>query len=153
MITHRILEDYSEDNFRLFAIHSNVEDYAMAYGLNGALKLRLKRTQSDFDLDKHITFPCFEWKDEFQDVSWNLLSNSSTTRALGRPGELFSDEPTVNLHYLIPEHKDADYVLRTEITPQQETEEILAAILAIPRVITVYEIDTATLKSKENLIF
>lgn len=153
MITHRILEDFSEDNFRLFAIHSNVEDHAIAFGLNGALKLRLKRTRSDFDLDEQVTFPCFEWKDELQDITWHLMCNSSTTRGTGNPGELFPDEPTLNLHYLIPEYKDADYVLRTEVTQELETEEILTAIHAIPHVITVYEIDTATLKSKENLIF
>lgn len=153
MITHRILEDYSEDNFRLFAIHSNVEDHAMAYGLNGALKLRMKRAQSDFDLDQQVTFPFFEWKDELQDITWHLICNSSTTREIGNPGELFPDEPRLNRHYLIPEFKDADYVLRTEVAEEMETEEILTAILAIPHVITVYEIETATLKSKENLIF
>ncbi len=153
MITHRILEDYSEDNFRLFAIHSNVEDYAMAYGINNALKLRLKRAHSDFDLDKYITFPCFEWKDELQDITWHLLCNSSTTRERSNPGELFPDEPTVNLHYLIPEYKDADYVLRTEGGTEQLTEEVLKGVLAIPHVITAYEIETTILKSKENLIF
>ncbi len=153
MITHRILEDFSEDNFRLFAIHSNVEDHAMAFGLNGALKIRLKRTPSDFDLDKQIAFPCFEWKDELQDISWHLLCNSSTTREKGKLGELFPDQHTINLHYLIPEYKDADYVLRAEGGPEQLTEEILSAVLAIPHVITVYEIETTTLKSKENLIF
>ena len=153
MITHRILEDFSEDSFRLFAIHSNVEDHAMAYGLNSALKLKLKRAHSDLDLDEQVTFPCFEWKDELQDITWHLLCNSSTTREMGKPGELFSDEPTLNLHHLIPEYKDADYVLRTEVTQELQTEEILTSILALPHVVTVYEIETATLKSKENLIF
>ncbi|MBT8320528.1 MAG: IPExxxVDY family protein [Eudoraea sp.] len=153
MITHRILEDYSEDEFRLFAIHSNVEDYAMAFALNRALKLKLRRSKLDYDLNNLIAFPCFEYKDEMQDLSWHLLCNTSITRESHNLGNLFPDEHAVNRHYLVPEFKDADYILRTELGMQMQTGVISNAILAIPHVITVYEIDTETLKSKENLIF
>ena len=153
MITHRILEDYSEDQFCLFAIHSNAEDYAMAFALNQALKLKLKRSRSDYDLNNLIAFPCFEWKDEVQDLSWHLLSNISITRESHNLGNLFPDEHAVNHHYLIPEFKEADFILRAEQGMQAQSGELSNAILAIPHVITVYEIDTETLKSKENLIF
>ena len=153
MITHRILEDYSEDQFCLFAIHSNVEDHAMAFALNQALKLKLKRSQSDYDLNHLISFPCFEWQDEIQDLSWHLLCNTSITRESQLLGDLFPNELTENRHYLIPEFKDADFILRTELGMQEEAGMISNKILAIPHVITAYEIDTETLKSKENLIF
>ena len=153
MITHRILEDYSEDQFCLFAIHSNVEDYAMAFALNQALKLKLRRSQSDYDLNNLISFPFFEWQDEIQDISWHLLCNTSITRDSQLLGNLFPDELTENRHYLIPEFKDADYILRTELGMQEAASTISNKILAIPNVITAYEIDVETLKSKENLIF
>lgn len=153
MITHRILEDFSEDQFRLFAIHSNVEDFAMAYALNQALKLRLKRAKADYDLNEHTAFPFFEWKDELQDVNWHLLCNASMSSESLAIGDLFPDESAGSRHYLIPEFKDADYVLRTETDTEDKIREINNAILAIPHVITVYEIDTTRLKSKENLIF
>ena len=153
MITHRILEDFCEDQFRLFAIHSNVEDFAMAYALNQKLKLRLRRAKADYDLNEHIAFPYFEWKDELKDVNWHLLCNTSDSSESHKLGDLFPDESTVNRHYLIPEFKDADYVLRTETETEDEIREISNAMLAIPHVITVYEIDTTKLKSKENLIF
>jgi hypothetical protein len=153
MITHRILEDYSEDQFRLFAIHSNVEDHAMAFALNQALKLKLRRSPSDYDLNNQVSFPCFEWQDEVQDISWYLLCNTSITRESQSLGNLFPDELTENRHYLVPEYKDADYLLRTESEIQKEAGEISSKILAIPHVITAYEIDTEALKSKENLIF
>ena len=153
MITHRILEDYSEEEFRLFAIHSNVEDYAMAFALNQALKLNLKRSRLDYDLTHLISFPFFEWKDEVQDIEWHLLCNTSSTRESLQMGNLFPDELTVNRHYLIPEFKDADYILRTDLGKQGKAGAISNKILAIPHVITAYEIETETLKSKENLIF
>ena len=153
MITHRILEDYSDDQFRLFAIHSNLEDHAMAFALNQALKLKLRRSQSDHDLTNLISFPCFEWEDEIQDLNWHLLCNISITRESQSLGNLFPDELTENRHFLIPEFKDADYILRTELGTQEKAGEISNTILAIPQVITAYEIDTETLKSKENLIF
>lgn len=153
MITHRILEDYFEEAFRLFAIHSNAEDYAMAFALNGGLKLGLKRSSTDFDLYQNIAFPCFEWKDELQDINWHLLCNSSSTEEGGNLGDLFPNEPSVNRHYLVPEYRDADFILRTEVGAEQPAEEIIAAILNIPHVIAVYEIDTVRLKSKQNLIF
>jgi hypothetical protein len=153
MITHRILEDYSDDQFRLFAIHSNAEDYAMAFALNKALKLKLRRSVSDYDLNKLVSFPCFEWKDELQDLSWHLLCNTCITRESHNLGNLFPDEQAVNRHYLIPEFKDADFILRAEQGMQVQSGKLNNAILAIPHVITVYEIDTEILKSKENLIF
>ncbi len=153
MITHRILEDYFEEAFRLFAIHSNAEDYAMAFALNDSLNLRLKRSHKDYDLYGNIAFPCFEWKDEFLDMNWHLICNSSSTVENGILGNLFPDEPVVHWHYLVPEFKDADFILRTEVGTETPAEEIISTILNIPHVIAVYEIDTASLKSKENLIF
>ncbi len=153
MITHRILEDYSEDQYCLFAIHSNVEDYAMAFALNQALKLKLRRSRSDYDLNNLVSFPFFEWEDEIQDISWHLLCNTSTTKESRQLGILFPNELTVNRHYLIPEYKDADYILRTELGMHEKPDSISNKILAIPHVITAYEIDTEALKSKENLIF
>lgn len=153
MITHRILEDYGEEQFRLFAIHSNVEDHAMAFALNQALKLKLKRSRSDYDLTHLVSFPYFEWKDDIQDLEWHLLCNKSVSSESHQMGNLFPDELTVNKHYLIPEFKDADYILRTELGTQEKAGVINNKILAIPHVITAYEIETETLKSKENLIF
>ena len=124
----------------------------MAYALNQALKLRLRRPREDYDLNEHLAFPYFEWKDDLQDVNWHLLCNTSISRESHELGDLFPGESTGNRHYLIPEFKDADYVLRTETDREDEIREISNAILAIPHVITVYEIDTTELKSKENLI-
>ncbi|MCX2718384.1 IPExxxVDY family protein [Lentiprolixibacter aurantiacus] len=153
MITHRIFDDYSEEDFSLFAIHSNVEDHAMAFALNQALKLKLKRSRSDYDLNNLVSFPCFEWKDEVQDLNWHLLCNSGVSSGSQQMGNLFPDELTVNRHYLIPEFKDADYILRMELGMHEQAAVISNKILAISHVITAYSINTEKLKSKENLIF
>jgi len=47
-----VMEDLWEDlldetEFSLFAIHTNLEDYALAYALNKTFGLHLKRTHED----------------------------------------------------------------------------------------------------------
>ena len=43
MITlHKFSDDFCEENYVLIALHCGLEDYALAYGLNKALKINLK---------------------------------------------------------------------------------------------------------------
>jgi len=152
-ITHRILDDLYEESFALLAIHSGMQGHSLAYTLNQSLKIQLKRAKEDLDFAEDIFFPYFEWKDEFNDVSWKLIANHSSKEvSIGSEG-LFGSETAYKVHHLVPEHKDVDYFLKVEPEMSEVNETALKAILSIPKVVTAYHVDAETTKSKQNLIF
>ena len=58
MITlHKFSDDFCEENYVLIALHSNLEDYALAYALNDALKISLERSKTDLDISNETSFP------------------------------------------------------------------------------------------------
>lgn len=150
---HKISGDFYEDSFALIALHSSLEDYAMAYALNLYLKSNLSRTAIDLDLSQKISFPIFEWKDRANDRYWTLLPNNSNTEEQVDQSGLFRNEPALTLHHLVPEHRDVDYFLKIERDDPEMDEDLVRSILSIPNVVTAYTVEANTLKSKNNLIF
>ncbi|MDM9631227.1 IPExxxVDY family protein [Robiginitalea sp. M39] len=150
------MEDLWEDLldetvFSLFAIHSNLEDYAMAYAINAAFGLHLKRTREDLELNAHGLFVVFEWKDETAYREWTLFKNSGSEYGAGSSTGLFKDEPEVKRRSLIPEKREVDFFLKLE--GDEQNLGILPSLLSIPRVSTAYRLETAKLKSRYNLIY
>ncbi len=150
---HKITDDLFEDSYTLVALHSSMEDHAMVYGINLCLKSSLKRLSEDLDLTRHISFPIFEWKDNITDSYWTLFVNNVIQEENLVRTDLFKNEPSYMTHCLVPEYKDADYLLKIEHDDDNVEEEIVKTLLTIPKVITAYILDTDKLKSKNNLIF
>ncbi len=150
---HKILEDFYEDAFVLVALHSSLEDYAIAYTLNSSLKSNLKRTKTDLDITAKVSFPVFEWRDIINDRYWTLLNNNCIEEATTAQSGLFEQEPSYTNHYLVPELKDVDYFLKIEQDEENFQEGIVKTLLSLPNVVTAYAVDANTLKSKKNLIF
>lgn len=151
--THKILNDFCEETFSLLALHSSIEDYSLVYAINTCLKSNLKRSKKDLDMSENISFPIFEWKDEFNDQYWTLITNKSTREENLNRNDLFQDEVSLSFHYLVPEHKDVDFFLKIEQADAEIEDEVLKLILTIPKMITAYSMDTTNLKSKHNLIY
>lgn len=151
--THKILDDFYEESFTLFALHSSLEDYAVAYALNRYLKSRFTRLRTDLDIAKDISFPIFEWKDELNDRYWTLISNNLRKEEKRTYHDLFMNEPSYTTYHLIPEYKDVDYIIKIEGELTTADEALLKTLGNIPEVIATYALDTNKLKSKKNLIF
>ena len=150
---YKISEDISMDAVSLIAIHSNLEDYALAYSINQCFKSNFKRTRTDLEISKDVSFPIFEWKDSISDECRTLITNKKVIMESLNEDGLFKNEPLYIRHYLIPEYKDVDYFLRIELETIEEEKDIIKLILTIPKVITAYTVETTELKSKNNLIF
>lgn len=150
---YKINEDFYDDSFLLIAIHSSLDDYAMAYHLNQTLKANFKRSNNDFDLSENSSFPWFDWVDQFHDRYWVLIANQSTKQELLVNNDLFQNETTYSRPRLVPEYKDVDYFLKIEDEEGLESGEIVKILTKIPKVIAVYTVGTEKLKSKKNLIF
>lgn len=156
-----ILEDEFREDFSLLAIHCSSDAYKMAYLLNRNLGLKLHRRRTDLDFSKHgleISFPWFEFEDEQEYVTYDLLANKFRTVAARTvaSGGLFGsdDSEEIITEHLIPELKKVDYLLKissdSNATPLRK---LLHNINEINEVISVYSVEMDTLKSKHNLIF
>lgn len=149
---HKISEEFYEDTFTLIALHSSLEDYAMVYALNQCLKSKFRRTPEDLELSDHLYFPIFEWKDISNDRYWTLITNNAIREEQMTRVDLFENEPSFTKLQVIPEYKEADYLLKIEHDGNLE-ENLMTSLLSIPKVITAYTIEVDGLKSKTNLIF
>ncbi|MFT6370671.1 MAG: hypothetical protein ACJAWH_001755 [Maribacter sp.] len=150
---YKINEDFYDDSFLLIAIHSALEDYAIVYHLNQALKAKFKRSKNDFDLSENSSFPWFDWVDQFNDRYWVLIANQSTKQELLVNNDLFQNETTYNSPLLVPEYKEVDYFLKIEEEEGLESDVIVKILTKMPKVMTAYMVGTDKLKSKKNLIF
>ncbi|WP_276388825.1 IPExxxVDY family protein [Eudoraea chungangensis] len=150
--TLKFSDEFYEEDFSLFAIHSDLEDYALAYSLNLMLDIRLKRSLIDIDISGQSSFPCYEWKDAINERNWSLIVNTSIKEENLRRDDLFSNEETSTVYHLMPEFKDVDYFLKIEQEGEDLDEWLMESLLKISKVITAYPIEVSTIKSKQNLI-
>lgn len=159
MKVHKLnLEDLEEDFFALFAIHTELEEYKLAYNLNRYLGLHLKRCNKDLDFNYlHASFSIFDWRDDKQDINWVLISNkcqSEIPRTVSSGTLSFEDTETETITtFLIPEQKKSDYILKVEGIEEESTEmDVLRKIQQIPAIQTCYTLEIDKLKSIKNLI-
>lgn len=160
MAVHKLfVDDFEEDNYTLIAIHCSTEDYRLAYLLNANLNLKLARKEEDLDYNyMEASFSIYEWDDEENFVTWNLVANTSKKEVeqVASAGSLFSDQQgkrTVS-KYLIPERKRVDYFIKISSESYMKSSKIIVSkINAIAEVITAYALNPNQLKSKNNLIF
>ena len=156
-----ILEDEEKENFSLIAIHCSLEAYKMAFFLNKQIQFRLVRRRLDLEFSKgglEVTFPLFEFLDEQHYTNYYLVANKCKTlkaRTVASGG-LFGDDASEEsiTHYLMPESKQVDFFLKVSSEYDQvPIRKLLMQLNEVNEIISAYTVDTATLKSKENLIF
>jgi len=155
---HKISVDFYEDSFHLIALHSSLEDYAMAYALNRYLKSDFKRCQEDLSISEQITIPVFEWKDNLTDRYWTFFTNNGSKEDTLVRSDLFENETSYTAFNMVPEYRDVDYFIKIEQDDSDsnrkgETEELIKSLLTVPSIVTAYAVETDKLKSKNNLIF
>lgn len=160
MAVHKLILDdvFDEVLYTLIAIHCTIEAYRLAYLLNKHLGINLKRKPSDLDLNVgKSSFSIFEWEDEKQLTTWNLIANickRDEFQKTEQPLLFNSQEHITKTFNLLPEYKRVNYFLKIDKEYSFSKENfILNNILSISQVATAYRIDVSQLKSKDNLIF
>ncbi|MCB9174641.1 MAG: IPExxxVDY family protein [Flavobacteriales bacterium] len=133
--TLNIEEDY---DFSLIGISCHAKDYRLCYELNKILEIDLVRGE-DLDIDSKNTkanYALYDYIDEENFIDYYLISNRS------------------NKGFLIPEHKSTDFFLLLKGASNDDIiENIINKISEIELVLTSFQIDVNSLKSKQNLIF
>ncbi|WP_298365164.1 IPExxxVDY family protein [uncultured Lutibacter sp.] len=143
-----------EDDYLLIGIHSTEDDYRLAYLINKNLNSQFKRYNESLDFkDSDAEFPLFEWKDEKTFMNYYLINNKflnviNEQYADGLFGGNYS-----TTSYLIPEKKKVDFLLKIEGCNEYFLMNIIEKLNNIDQIITSYQIETNSLKSKNNLIF
>lgn len=133
--TLNIEDDY---DFSLIGVSCHAKDYRLCFELNKAFEIDLIRAE-DLDIDSKKTkanYALFEYLDEENFLDYYLISNRSKNG------------------FLIPENKSIDFfILLKGASNDGIVENMINKISKIDLVLTSYQIDVETLKSKQNLIF
>jgi hypothetical protein len=158
MSVHKLqFDDFEEGEYDLLAIHTNLEDYRLAFFLNKALPLRLRKAPEAISISSRsgqTWFSRFVFEDADTAAVWDLVGNKSEyVSTVSTGATLFGTTGTVTTKaWLLPEFRKADYFLKIENAPCP-AHEAVQKIQSIDRVSVVYAIGSDMIKSKNNLIF
>ncbi len=135
-----ILEEEYDYDFQLIGISCHAKDYRLSWAINYQLGFRLEKQEKDLEIlsdnpfegSAHSLYAYYEEEDHHE---YYLIGN--------RDGS----------GYLIPEQRQADFVIMIKSSLPVDLDDIIARLRKIDLVLTAFSIDVEKLKSKKNLIF
>ncbi len=160
MAIHKLsIDDFDELNYELLAIHTDLEDYQLAYHLNQKLPIILAKSNVEIQTQSkngESFFSRFRYENLENEVEWDLISNKTeiVIERIGNMNDLFGEksERVATRSYLLPEFKKVDFFLKIS-SGIDDIDDLLPDLNAIPKISTIYKIDFEKIKSKNNLIF
>lgn len=160
MATKHVISFSSEVDFVLIALHSTHENYRIAFAINSLLPIYLTKKSSPKQLyikNDIAHFEYFSYIDDSDDHGhyWELIHNKGLYEnpPINQPAEtgLFQEQQTDYSAFIIPEIKQADYLLKVRY--ELLNPELIAGQLdAHPLIQKAYVIDFDNVKSYQNLI-
>jgi hypothetical protein len=132
-----LLADFEYD-FQLIGISSHAKDYRLSWELNKKFDINLVKEEEVVFSSKKSgikEFSMYFYQDDLEERDVRLIGNKSGGS------------------YLVPEKKAADFFLMLYDYNSLEINEMMREIRKINVVLTAFELDVNTLKSKENLLF
>lgn len=155
--SHKLNLNQFSDNYHVIAIHSDLEEFRLAFFLNQKLDINLKRKRKDISLiEINANYSVFEYLNEAMYLNWIFFSNKSlmSNKITNEESGLFSQESLFqNEVSLIKNPKGVDYFLIIEnVKNKTYVKKVLKKISEIRGVITSF-MSEKKLENKENLIF
>ncbi|WBX71426.1 IPExxxVDY family protein [Tenacibaculum retecalamus] len=149
------INEFATNDYALIGIHTVLDECKLAYLLNKYLHVKFRKANYDLDFTQknHQSFySVYEYVDITLDCDWFLITNvyKSTRKTVST--SLFNESDSITR--LVPEKKKVDFFLK--ITGDFNFEYIVKTIEKInkiPQIITSYEVEVESLKSKDFLIF
>ena len=145
------------ENYHLIAIHSDLDEFRLAFFLNKKLNIGLKRKNNDiYFSEQNANYSSYEFLDETKYLKWIFFSNKSlvSEKSPDQDLSLFGKGSTaLNEMILLSQQKSVDYFLIIEnIANKTYIDKVLKKISEISGVITSF-LSENKLENKENLIF
>ncbi len=156
MNNHKLNLNQFPENYHLIAIHSDLDEFRLAFFLNKKLSISLKRKDNDICLaNKKVNYSAYEFLDDVMFLKWIFFSNKSliSEKTNDDYSDLFSQQDVVKSLSFIDQPKGVDYFLIIEnVKNKGFVQKVLRKISEIRGVITSY-LSEKKLENKENLIF
>ena len=154
---HKLNLNQFPENYHLIAIHSDLDEFRLAFFLNKKLNIVLKRKKNDiYFADQDANYSSYEFLDETKYLKWIFFSNKSlvSEKTSNKNIGLFNEDNLVQNEFrLLSQQKSVDYFLIVEnIANKTYIEKVLKKISEIRGIITSF-ISNNKLENKENLIF
>ena len=154
---HKLNLNQFPENYHLIAIHSDLDEFRLAFFLNKKLNIGLKRKNNDiYFSEQNANYSSYEFLDDTKYLKWIFFSNKSlvSEKSPDQDLSLFSKGSTaLNEMNLLSQQKSVDYFLIIEnIANKTYIDKVLKKISEISGVITSFLSDNK-LENKENLIF
>ena len=145
------------ENYHLIAIHSDLDEFRLAFFLNKKLNIGLKRKNNDiYFSEQNANYSSYEFLDDAKYLKWIFFSNKSlvSEKSPDEDLSLFGQGSTaLNEINLLSQQKSVDYFLIIEnIANKTYIDKVLKKISEISGVITSF-LSENKLENKENLIF
>lgn len=148
--------DYeNEHDYKLIGIHATLEDFRLAFYLNNNLNIQLKRESKDLDFGtEDVLFSLYTYQCNTTFSTWSLIANKHVFKSDTSATANYLFKENYQTSILIQEKKQLDYFLKIDSDfNESEFEKIISKVKSIRNVITSYQINPQTLKSKDFLIF
>jgi len=154
---HKLTLNQFPENYHLIAIHSDLDEFRLAFFLNKKLNIGLKRKNEDiYFAEQDANYSQYEYLDNTKYLKWIFFSNKSLVLEKNSKDDLnlFSQENVAsNKMNLLSQQKSVDYFIIIEnIANKTYVDKVLKKISEISGVITSF-ISENKLENKENLIF
>ena len=154
---HKLNLNQFPENYYLIAIHSDLDEFRLAFFLNKNLNISLKRKNNDiYFAEQDANYSSFEFLDDTKYLKWIFFSNKSlvSEKKSNNDYSLFGQSNlALNEINLLSQQKSVDYFLIIEnIANKTYIDKVLKKISEISGVITSF-LSENKLENKENLIF
>ena len=122
MAIHKLdFYDFDEIDYSLIAIHTQLEDYRLAYFINQKLHVNLNKSSTEIQItvkEGEAYFSRFHYYEKKKEISWDLIQNKNEViqHQKEENQSLFSNigiEVATRV-YMLPEFKKADYFLKID---------------------------------------
>ncbi|MCV6631265.1 MAG: IPExxxVDY family protein [Flavobacteriaceae bacterium] len=145
--------DFLEDPYLLFGIRTTIESFSIAFKINAVTDLLLKRRNKDGEWKPHGSVPIYDFFDKKQQCNWTLFPNKLLVEKTSIGSDLFASQIQTLWYFMVPEHKQADYLLMVDSQELSDVEGMIKAIQNVSDVVAMYRIDTEELKTTNHLMF
>ena len=148
-----------EEEYTLFGIRSNLNDFTLIYFLNKYLNIGLHREKNDLSiihLQKKIFFSLFNYYDSETNNQWSVIKNKTQFKNNNlEKNNLFANKQINMLMHFIPECKSFDFIIKITglLFNKKEIISLINKIKTIDIISEISDLENLSDQSKGNLCF